>query len=130
MPGAPLEIRSKDTPCAATRLLDADAVGHVVGRDQVEGPVGEAGPQRVLVARRAERRRDDEAGAVDRVRLLVSLRRQGEVVRAGLGGRVDAGSLRPRTAVERVGRDRWTTWTGASVAARTPSRGWSRRASA
>ena len=86
-------------------LLDADAVGDVVGGDQVERPVGEPGPQRVAVGGGPQRRGDDVAGAARRVGLLVLGVGQREVVRTGLGRDADAGRLRAADLVER-GRGR------------------------
>ena len=82
-------------------LLDREPVGDVVGGDEVERAVGEAGPQRVAIGRAAERRRDDEAGARGRIRVVVAVVGQGEVVRAGLGGDADAGRLRAADLLER-----------------------------
>ena len=73
MPGAPLLIRSNETPRAASAFSTAEPIGDVVGRDEVERAIGEAGPQRVAVGRRPERRRDHEARARDRIGLVVAL---------------------------------------------------------
>ena len=75
MPGAPLLIRSNETPDAGLGLLDGQPVGHVVGGDEVERAVGQPGPQRVAIGGRAQRRRDDEARAAGRVGLVVARRR-------------------------------------------------------
>ena len=56
MPGAPLLIRSKETPAPASAFSTRHAVRHVVGRDEVERTVGQAGPQGVAIGRRPERR--------------------------------------------------------------------------
>ncbi len=101
MPGAPLLIWSNDTPCAGLGLLDADPVGDVVGRDEVERAVGQPRPQRVAIRGRAQGRGDDVARAADRVGLLVALVGQGQVVRARLGRDPDAGRLRAPDLVER-----------------------------
>ena len=101
MPGAPLLIRSNGTPCRGLGLLDADAVGDMVGRDEVERPVGEPGPQRVAIRRRPEGRGDDVARAAGRVGLVVALLGQRQVVRARLGRDPDAGRLGAADLVER-----------------------------
>ena len=73
MPGAPLLIRSNDDAVRGLGLLDPDAIGDVVGRDEVERAVGQARPQRVAIGGGAQRRGDDVARAARRVGLLVRL---------------------------------------------------------
>ena len=41
---------------ASLGLLDADAIGDMVGRHEIERTVGQAHPQRVAIGRRAQRR--------------------------------------------------------------------------
>ncbi len=73
MPGAPLLISLNGTPRAASAFSTVEPIRDVVRRDEVERAVGEAGPQRVAVGGGAERRRDDVAGARDRVGVVVAL---------------------------------------------------------
>ena len=67
MPGAPLLIWSNGTPRAASAFSTAIRSGtwSVATRSSVA--VGEAGPQRLPVGRRSQRRRDDVARARRRV---------------------------------------------------------------
>ena len=104
MPGAPLLIWSNETPCPGLGLLDRQAIGDVVGRHEVERPVGQALPQRVAIGGGAQRWRDDEAGARHRIGVVVPLLGQHEVVRAGLGRDANAGRLGTADLVERRGR--------------------------
>ena len=85
-------------------LLRVEAVGDVVGGDEVERAVGETRPQRVAVGRGAERRGDDVAGAGDGIGVVVALVGEDEVVRARLGRDPDAGRLGAPDLVERRGR--------------------------
>ena len=104
MPGAPLLIWSNETPLPASAFSTATRSGDVVGRHEVERPVGQALPQRVAIGGGAQRRRDDEAGARDRIGVVVPLLGQHEVVRAGLGRDANAGCLGASDLVEGRGR--------------------------
>ena len=101
MPGAPLLIWSNEAPAAGLGLLDRHPIRDVVGRHEVERPVGQTLPQRVAIGRGAQRWRDDEAGARDRIGVVVALLGQHEVVRAGLGRDANAGRLGTSDLVER-----------------------------
>ena len=101
MPGAPLLIWSNGHAVGRSAFSVSSRSGDVVGGDQVERAVGQAGPQRVAVGRRPERRRDDEPGARGWIGVVVALLGQDEVVRAGLGRDADAGRLGAADLVER-----------------------------
>ena len=115
MPGAPLLISLNGTPRAASRLLDRQPVGHVVGRDEVERT--SARPAHRASRSAGERSggeityRAHDAGSGSSYDLG-----QGEVVRAGLGVTRTPAALARRTSSSAAADDRWTTWTGASVA--------------
>ena len=61
----------------------------MIGRDHVDGAVGERRPQRLLVARLAHRRIDPD----DAAEVVIVVGRQQQIMRAGLAGDVDAARL-------------------------------------
>jgi hypothetical protein len=96
----PVERHSRNS----RRLLDPEAIGDVVGGDEIERALSETGPQRLDVGRGAQGRRDDAAGAADRIGVVVAGVGQDQVVRARLGAGADADGLGPANLVERRSR--------------------------
>ena len=115
---------SNDTG-AGLCLFDADAIGDVVGRDEVEGAVGQDSQS---ASRSATGRRggDAPAGAADGIRVVVALVGEDQVVRTGLRRR--GPWLLGRGALRRVPRRRrMYDMDGRVGRARTPGRGQSRQ---
>ncbi len=101
MPGAPLLISLNGTPFAAAAFSVSRRSGDVVGRDEVERAVGEAGPQGVAVGGGAKWRGDHVAGAGHRIGVVVAVVGQDQVMRTRLGRHTDPGRLGAANLVER-----------------------------
>ena len=79
------------------------AVRRMVGREHLDGPVGEAAPQRLLIGRLARRRAEDQPGSLEPRQVEVG-GGEPQVLRAGLRVHIDAAVPGPADLVERVCR--------------------------